>query len=250
VWLIRAAVIDPVALKPGGPDARLGVGVGLGDGVAEAPLQPTSAAETRQAAMSPTLARTGAPRRPPSPTLLCRFIGEPPRTLVWRVTSVRKDGRRGRSESVPSARPAVHEEMRVFEFFRLWLLVVASAMAVAGTVMVLIATPVFSIIGRLFDRAFWPGGTDAATRRFQSWSYAVTFATMAGWGLSLAIIVANAFSSRQAWVWWSIAAGLALWFPLDTGRSLYHRVYANVVVNLAILVAVAIPLIATFGEFR
>lgn len=73
---------------------------------------------------------------------------------------------------------------------------------------------------------------------------------MAGWGLCLAIIVANAFSSRQAWVWWSIAAGLALWFPLDTGRSLYHRVYANVVVNLAILVAAAIPLIATFGEFR
>jgi hypothetical protein len=140
--------------------------------------------------------------------------------------------------------------MRMFEFFRLWLLIVASAMAVAGTVMVLIVTPIFSIVGRLFDRAFWPAGADAATRRFQSWSYSVTFATMAGWGLCLAIIVANAFSSRHAWVWWSIAAGLALWFPLDTGRSLYHRVYANVAVNLAVLVAVAIPLVATFGEFH
>jgi hypothetical protein len=140
--------------------------------------------------------------------------------------------------------------MRMFEFFRLWLLVVVGAMALAGTVLVVIVTPVFAVIGRFFDRAFWPAGVDAATRRFQSWSYAVTFATMAGWGLCLAIIVANAFSSRQAWVWWSIAAGLGLWFALDTGRSLYHRVYANAVLNVAILAAAAIPLLATFGEFH
>lgn len=61
---------------------------------------------------------------------------------------------------------------------------------------------------------------------------------------------ANAFASRQAWVWWSIAGGLALWFPLDTGRPLYHRVYANAAVNTLLLVAIAIPLIGTFGEFR
>jgi hypothetical protein len=132
VWLIRAAAIDPVALKPAGPDAKLGVGVGLDDGVAEAPAQPPSAAETRQAAMSPTLARTGAPRRPPSPILLPTSTGEPPCTSDWHVAFVPKDGRRGRFGSVPSARPAVQEEMRMFEFFRLWLLVVAGAMAVAG----------------------------------------------------------------------------------------------------------------------
>ena len=73
---------------------------------------------------------------------------------------------------------------------------------------------------------------------------------MAGWGLSIAILVANAFSSHQAWVWWAVAGGVGLWFPLDTGRSLLHRVYANVIVNTALLIFLAIPLIGTFGEFH
>jgi hypothetical protein len=142
----------------------------------------------------------------------------------------------------------------LFEFFRMWLLVVAAAMAVAGGLLVLlVGTRAFAVLNPLFDRPFWGGGSDAPdamTRRFQHWAYGVTFATMAGWGLLLAILVANAFASRQAWVWWSIAASIALWFPLDTGRSLYHRVYANAAVNTIFLVALAIPLAATFGEFH
>jgi hypothetical protein len=139
----------------------------------------------------------------------------------------------------------------MFEFFRLWLLVVTSAMAVVGVVAVLIVgTPLFSLVGALFDRPFWGRRADSTTQAFQAWAYSVTFATMAGWGLCLAVIVANAFSSREAWVWWSIAASVALWFPLDTGRSLLHKVYANAALNIALLVILAIPLIGTFGEFH
>jgi hypothetical protein len=139
----------------------------------------------------------------------------------------------------------------MFEFFRLWLLVVSAGMAVGGVATTLLAgTPVLVGLNRLIDPAFWSGEIDAPTRRFQQWSYSVTFATMAGWGLCVAIIVANGFSSHQAWVWWAVAGGVAVWFPLDTGRSLYHRVYANVAVNVGLLVALAIPLIGTFGEFH
>ncbi len=124
-------------------------------------------------------------------------------------------------------------------------------MAIIGAgAVVVVGTPVFGLIGRLFDRPFWPGRPDTATRAFQSWSYSVTFATMAGWGLCLAVIVANAFSSREAWVWWSIAGSVGLWFTLDTGRSLLHKVYANAALNTALLVVVAIPLIGTIGEFH
>jgi hypothetical protein len=139
----------------------------------------------------------------------------------------------------------------MFEFFRIWLLVVSAGMAVGGVAMTLLAgTPVLTGLNRLIDPAFWSGEIDGPTRRFQQWSYSVTFATMAGWGLCVAIIVANGFSSHQAWVWWAVAGGVAVWFPLDTGRSLYHRVYANAAVNLGLLVALAIPLIGTFGEFH
>ena len=52
--------------------------------------------------------------------------------------------------------------------------------------------------------------------------------------MCMAMLVANAFATRQAWVWWSIAGSVALWFPLDTGRSLYHRVRANAAGNAAL----------------
>lgn len=139
----------------------------------------------------------------------------------------------------------------MFEFFRIWLLVVTAAMAVAGVVAVLIVgTPLFSRVGAFFDRAFWPGRSDTITRNFQSWAYRVTIATMAGWGTGLAIVIANAFSSREAWVRWSITASIAVSFPLDTGRSLLHKVYANAALIVALLVLLAIPLIGTFGEFH
>lgn len=87
-------------------------------------------------------------------------------------------------------------------------------------------------------------------RQLRAWMTAVMGAVMAGWGLTLTILVANAFQSRQAWVWWAVATGLAVWFALDTGRSIYHRVYANAALNTVLLVLAAIPLIGTIGEFH
>jgi hypothetical protein len=43
---------------------------------------------------------------------------------------------------------------------------------------------------------------------------------------------------------------VAVWYPLDTGRSLIHRVHGNAIANTALLVILAIPLIGTFGEFH
>lgn len=139
----------------------------------------------------------------------------------------------------------------MFELVRMWLLIIGCAMALAGTFMVLIAgTPLFALVGRYLDRPFWSTGADETTRRFEAWAYSVTFATMAAWGLCVAFIAANAFGTHEAWAWWCIAASVAVWYPLDTGRSLYHRVYANAALNTAMLVAVAVPLVLTFGEFR
>jgi hypothetical protein len=139
----------------------------------------------------------------------------------------------------------------MFELFQGWLVVVGAVMAVAGAAMVLVVeSPLLSPVLRLLDRPFWPNSPDETTRRFQAFAYSVTFATMAGWGTAIAFIAANAFGERQAWAWWAIAASVAVWYPLDTGRSLLHRVWANVALNTLVLVLVAIPLAATFGEMR
>ena len=138
----------------------------------------------------------------------------------------------------------------MFAFFTAWLMVVGCAMAVAGTLLVFLAgTPLFAVAGRLLERPFWTSKPDDTTRQFQVWAYSVTFATMAGWGTAVAFVAANAFASRQSWAWLAIAASLAIWYPLDTGRSLYHRVYANALLNTALLILVGIPLALTFGEF-
>jgi hypothetical protein len=139
----------------------------------------------------------------------------------------------------------------MFEFFQGWLVVVGAVMAVAGAAMVLIVeSPLLAPVLRLLDRPFWPGGPDDTARRFQAWAYSVTFATMAGWGVAIAFIAANAFAARQVWAWWAIAASVAVWYPFDTGRSALHRVWTNVALNTVVLVLVAIPLAATFGEMR
>ena len=139
----------------------------------------------------------------------------------------------------------------MFELGRIWLVAIGVILAGAGAGMALLAglRPISPVL-RLLDRPFWSSGPDETTRRFETWSYSVTFATMAGWGICVASIAANAFATKQLWVWWTIAGSTLIWYPLDTGRSIYHRVYANAIGNTVMLVAVAIPLALTFGEFR
>ncbi|MGA9596020.1 MAG: hypothetical protein WBV06_07675 [Acidimicrobiia bacterium] len=138
----------------------------------------------------------------------------------------------------------------MFHFFRIWILVVGVALAIAGTLLVLLAgTPASGWMNRLLDAPFWEDGPDETTKSFQAWAYSVTFATMAGWGTLLAFIAANPFAARQSWAWWAITTSLAIWYPLDTGRSLYHRVYINAILNTGLLVVLAVPLAFTYGGF-
>jgi hypothetical protein len=139
----------------------------------------------------------------------------------------------------------------MFEFFRLWLIVVAGGMTMGGVLMALLAgTRVFAGMNRLIDPAFWKDAPDGAVRKYQAWIFGVLGGTMAGWGLTVALVVANAFSTRQAWVWWSVTLGTGLWYVLDTGQSLRYRVFANALINTIVLLALAIPLASTFGEFH
>jgi hypothetical protein len=137
------------------------------------------------------------------------------------------------------------------DFARVWLIVVGVAMAVGGTMLALLGgTRLLAFLDRLIDPAFWHDTPDASTRRYQAWIYGVLGGTMAGWGLTVALLAASDFAARETWLWWTIASGTALWFVVDTGQSLRFRVWANVALNAAVLIAVAIPLALTFGEFN
>ena len=139
----------------------------------------------------------------------------------------------------------------MFEFFRLWLIVVGAGIAVGGVLLSLLGgSRVLAVMNRLIDPAFWDGLPDAPAQRFRAWVYGLLGAIMAAWGLAIAILVSQAWNTRQAWVWWSLAASVCLWFVLDTGQSLRYRVFANVAINTVLLVVLAIPLAFTFGDFH
>ena len=136
-----------------------------------------------------------------------------------------------------------------FELWRRWLLVVGVAIALFGAAMALLSTtPLFTLAP--IDSAFWGStGPDPASRDFQAWAYAVWGATMAGWGLTVAAIAVRPFAEREPWAWTTLLLGTALWFVLDTGVSAAHGVMVNVVVNCALLIAIAGPLLATRSAF-
>jgi hypothetical protein len=139
----------------------------------------------------------------------------------------------------------------VFEFFRIWLVVVGAGLAVGGIVMALLGgTRLLALLDPLIDPAFWKSAPDGAVRRYQAWIYGVLGGTLAGWGLMIAVLASQAYATRQAWVWWALALGTGLWYVLDTGQSLRYRVFANAAGNTLLLAAVAIPLLFTFGEFH
>jgi hypothetical protein len=139
----------------------------------------------------------------------------------------------------------------MFEFFRIWLVVLGAGIVLGGAAISLLGgTRVFAGMNRMIDPVFWQNGPDAASRRYQAWVYGVLGGAMAGWGLMITLLVSQAYDTRQAWVWWTLALSTALWFVLDTGQSLRYRVYTNAAVNTALLLALAIPLAFTFGEFH
>lgn len=102
-----------------------------------------------------------------------------------------------------------------------------------------------------FVSTLWAGGPGPSpeSARFYRWALGVWGGTLAGWALVLAYIVRHPFRRRERWAWRAVAAGVALWFPLDTFVSLYFKIYLNAALNGALLLLIAIPLWATKKRF-
>ena len=75
-------------------------------------------------------------------------------------------------------------------------------------------------------------------------------ATMACWGLAMAVLVWVPLRQGKAWAWWCIAASAGLWFVVDTGLSAAHGATVNVAFNSAAGLMMGIPLVLTAGVLR
>lgn len=132
-----------------------------------------------------------------------------------------------------------------------WLLAVAVAMAAFGVFMAAFnRSAAFDGFNRQINPAFWEHTIDGSAERFQAWAYGVWGATVAGFGVMAAFIARNPYRARKRWARNAILTAVGLWFILDTGLSAWHDVWFNVGFNLVVLIAIAIPLAATWREFR
>jgi hypothetical protein len=138
--------------------------------------------------------------------------------------------------------------MNRFKFWLSWLKVVGFGLIIFGFFMTFFnATSLFALFNQGIDPVFW--GEGIATKSaiaFRTWVYGAWGATIAGWGISLIMLVYNALAKRERWSWYAISIGLLVWYLLDTGVSAYFNVSFNVIFNSLILVLTAIPLAATF----
>lgn len=110
-------------------------------------------------------------------------------------------------------------------------------------------TPIFDLFNRQIDPAFWNANVGAEAREFQKWMYGVWGATIAGWGVFVTFVAHYAFANREKWAWNCLAAGVLLWFVLDTALSLNYHVIFNAGFNIALLVAAGVPLIFARKDF-
>lgn len=134
-----------------------------------------------------------------------------------------------------------------FDFWHRWLWWDSLGLIVFGVGMaVLNRTYVFAPINGPIDSGFWTAGAlPEGVSAFQGWIYGAWGATVAGWGLTAALLVRHAFARHVSWAWWALASGVGLWFVLDTFFSAWYGVVPNVVLNTILVVLFMLPLAAT-----
>ena len=141
--------------------------------------------------------------------------------------------------------------MPTMKFWQRWLLAVGLAVSLFGVLLALLGgAPVFDLLDRQIDPAFWGAGApDEAARQFQGWLYGVWGATIAGWGIFLTYIARYPFARKERWAWNCLAYGLLVWFVLDTSLSVVYKVYFNAIFNTALLILAGLPVAFTRQHF-
>lgn len=141
--------------------------------------------------------------------------------------------------------------MKSFDLFRRWLVFVFALQAGFGLLLALFG-PQF-LLGQMYNSYL-----EALIHRpdlpsqflfFHRWVFAVIGSTIASWAVAMAFVTFYPFARRERWAWTCVFLSLIVWFPLDTSASAVFKVWPNVYVNVALMLSILIPLLATRKEF-
>jgi len=142
--------------------------------------------------------------------------------------------------------------MRWFNFWKVWLFVVAMVIVFFGVLMAFLnQTAVFAVFNHEINVVFWPTGEiGRGLPEFQSWVYGVWGATVAGMGVFAAYVARYPFARRERWARQCLAAGTVVWFVLDTFISLAFGVVFNALFNTLVFLLIVTPLVFTWRDFE
>jgi len=139
-----------------------------------------------------------------------------------------------------------------FRLWKRWLLIAGTVMVGFGAALAFLSgMPFFEAFNEQFNAPFW--GAEALTGAelsYQRWVNGVLGATMIGWGIFFLFIVKYPLEKKEPWAWSCILFGIVTWFIIDTGISVYFGVYANALLNTALLLLVLVPLAFTKRYLR
>ncbi len=125
--------------------------------------------------------------------------------------------------------------------------VAAVLLAIGVTTAVASTTTAFGIFNNNIDPAFWgDASVTGPTADFHAWAYAGWGASISGWAIAIIALVHHGIANGLRWAWNAVAAGVLVWFPLDTGYSLYYGVGFNVAIDVFLFAALAVPLAMTW----
>lgn len=139
-----------------------------------------------------------------------------------------------------------------FIFWQRWLLLLSMLIVLFGLFMALAnSSALFDLLNSQIDPVFWDEqALPQEAIAFRSWSYSLTGATMAGWGIFFIFLIQYGLRNRQKWAWNCLLIGMLVWYLPDTGMSLAYGVTFNAFFNSFLLLLVLVPLLAIRKSFR
>ncbi|MEQ9639998.1 MAG: hypothetical protein RIM84_08235 [Alphaproteobacteria bacterium] len=138
----------------------------------------------------------------------------------------------------------------MIKFWQRWLMVLADVFVLFGIAMIFLGGgAAFAPIDQPTFAAFFGADVPAAALDYHRFLFALNGAVTAGWGVMIFFLAWQPFGRGERWAWWALAVSATVWFVLDTAVALSFGAYAYAVFNVAVIVAVDIPLLATARHF-
>lgn len=139
-----------------------------------------------------------------------------------------------------------------FQFWQKFLTYANIMAIIVGIVVAFAGNSILLEIHNEYTRDVFFGASEFTPEvlKLKNWLFGIIGGSIVGYHVLIIMVSENAFRKKEPWAFHAIWISLLSWFLIDSGISIYYGAIHNVVIiNLAALILILIPLIATRKEF-